>query len=110
MKRADLTPIEEFILNLYNDTNNNNKIELEKIRHFYFENGKVSIECENIDSPLGYDLIEMKTILPKKDVDKYNKEQYHRAIELAVQAVHNHRVGMDNWLSIKEIYSLKEIY
>lgn len=33
MERKDLKPAEELVLNLYNDTHEN-KIELEKVKHF----------------------------------------------------------------------------
>lgn len=52
----------------------------------------------------------MKTTFTQKTVKEYNQEQYHRAIELAVQAVHDNNVSLLRWLSIQEIYSLQEIY
>lgn len=52
----------------------------------------------------------METPFTQETIKEYNQEQYHRAIELAVQAVHDNNVSLYRWLSIQEIYSLQEIY
>ena len=112
MERKDLKPAEEMLLNLYND-NHERKIKLEKVKEFCVEDGKLCIVCEEYDEEgmfFGYVDYTMDITLNNEDIVNYNRAQYSRAIELAVQAIHNHRVGLDNWLSIKEIYSLKEIY
>lgn len=111
MKRKDLKPAEELVLNLYNDTHEN-KIELEKVKRFYFDDGEATIltYSDNPDAVCGEDRVYVKTTLTKEARKEYNQEQYHRAIELAVQAVHDNNVSLFRWLSIQEIYSLQEIY
>ena len=111
MKRKDLKPAEELVLNLYNNTHEN-KIELEKVKGFYFDDGEATIltYSDNPDAVCGEDRAYVKTTLTQEAVKKYNREQYHRAIELAVQAVHDNNVSLFRWLSIQEIYSLQEIY
>lgn len=111
MKRKDLKPAEELVLNLYNNTHEN-KIELEKVKDFYFDDGEAIIHTysDNPDAVCGEDRVYVKTTLTKEARKEYNQEQYHRAIELAVQAVHDNNVSLYRWLSIQEIYSLQEIY
>lgn len=111
MKRKDLKPAEELVLNLYNNTHEN-KIELEKVKRFYFDDGEATIHTysDNPDAVCGEDRVYVKTTLTKEARKEYNQEQYHRAIELAVQAVHDNNVSLLRWLSIQEIYSLQEIY
>ena len=111
MKRKDLKPAEELILNLYNSTHEN-KIELEKVKDFYFDDGEATITMysDNPDAVCGEDRAYVKTLFTQETVKEYNQEQYHRAIELAVQAVHDNNVSLFRWLSIQEIYSLQEIY
>lgn len=111
MKRKDLKPTEELVLNLYNNTHEN-KIELEKVKYFYFDDGEATIHTysDNPDAVCGEDRVYVKTTLTKEARKEYNQEQYHRAIELAVQAVHDNNVSLLRWLSIQEIYSLQEIY
>lgn len=111
MERKDLRPVEELILNLYNSTHEN-KIELEKVKGFYFDDGEVTITMysDDPDAVCGEDRAYVKTTLTKKARQEYNQEQYHRAIELAVQAVHDNNVSLYRWLSIQEVYSLQEIY
>lgn len=111
MKRKDLKPAEELVLNLYNNTHEN-KIELEKVKDFYFDDGEatITIYSDDPDAVCGEDRVYVKTTLTKEARKEYNQEQYHRAIELAVQAVHNNNVSLYRWLSIQEIYSLQEIY
>ena len=111
MKRKDLKPAEEFVLNLYNSTNEN-KIELEKVKRIYFNDGEATIHTysDNPDAVCGEDRVYVKTTFTQETVKEYNQEQYHRAIELAVQAVHDNNVSLLRWLSIQEIYSLQEIY
>ena len=111
MKRKDLKPAEEFVLNLYNNTHEN-KIELEKVKDFYFDDGEATITMysDDPDAVCGEDRVYVKTTLTKEARKEYNQEQYHRAIELAVQAVHDNNVSLYRWLSIQEIYSLQEIY
>lgn len=111
MKRKDLKPAEELVLNLYNNTHEN-KIELEKVKRIYFNDGEVTIHTysDNPDAVCGEDRVYVKTTFTQETVKEYNREQYHRAIELAVQAVHDNNVSLFRWLSIQEIYSLQEIY
>ena len=111
MERKDLKPAEELVLNLYNNTHEN-KIELEKVKGFYFDDGEATILTYN-DSPdavCGEDRAYVKTTFTQETAKEYNQEQYHHAIELAVQAVHDNNVFLLRWLSIQEIYSLQEIY
>lgn len=110
MKRKDLKPAEELVLNLYNNTHEN-KIELEKVKDFYFDDGEATITMysDDPDAVCGEDRVYVKTTLTKEARKEYNQEQYHRAIELAVQAVHDNNVSLFRWLSIQEVYSLKEI-
>ena len=111
MERKDLRPVEELILNLYNSTHEK-KIELEKVKGFYFNDGEVTITMysDDPDAVCGEDRAYVKTTLTKEARQEYNQEQYHRAIELAVQAVHDNNVSLYRWLSIQEVYSLQEIY
>lgn len=111
MKRKDLKPAEELVLNLYNNTHEN-KIELEKVKDFYFDDGEATITMysDDPDAVCGEDRAYVKTTFTQEIVKEYNREQYHRAIELAVQAVHDNNVSLLRWLSIQEIYSLQEIY
>lgn len=111
MERKDLKPVEELVLNLYNSTHEN-KIELEKVKNFYFNDGEATITMysDDPDAVCGEDRVYVKTTLTKEARKEYNQEQYHRAIELAVQAVHDNNVSLLRWLSIQEIYSLQEIY
>lgn len=111
MKRKDLKPAEELVLNLYNNTHEN-KIELEKVKDFYFDDGEATITMysDDPDAVCGEDRVYVKTTLTKEARKEYNQEQYHRAIELAVQAVHDNNVSLFRWLSIQEVYSLQEIY
>lgn len=111
MKRKDLKPAEEFVLNLYNNTHEN-KIELEKVKSFYFDDGEATIftYSDNPDAVCGEDRVYVETTFTEETAEEYNQEQYHRAIELAVQAVHDNNVSLYRWLSIQEVYSLQEIY
>lgn len=111
MKRKDLKPAEEFVLNLYNSTNEN-KIELEKVKRIYFDDGEATIltYSDNPDAVCGEDRAYVETPFTQETIKEYNREQYHRAIELAVQAVHDNNVSLYRWLSIQEVYSLQEIY
>lgn len=111
MKRKDLKPAEELVLNLYNSTHEN-KIELEKVKDFYFDDGEATIAMysDDPDAVCGEDRAYVKTTLTQETATQYNQEQYHRAIELAVQAVYDNNVSLFRWLSIQEVYSLQEIY
>lgn len=111
MKRKDLKPAEEFVLNLYNSTHEN-KIELEKVKGFYFDDGEATIltYSDDPDAVCGEDRVYIETTFTQETAEEYNQEQYHRAIELAVQAVHDDKVSLFRWLSIQEVYSLQEIY
>lgn len=111
MERKDLKPAEELVLNLYNSTHED-KIELEKVKRIYFDDGEATIltYSDNPDAVCGEDRTYIKTTFTQETVKEYNREQYHRAIELAVQAVHDNNVSLLRWLSIQEIYSLQEIY
>ena len=111
MERKDLKPAEELVLNLYNSTHED-KIELEKVKRIYFDDGEATIltYSDNPDAVCGEDRAYVKTTFAQETVKEYNQEQYHRAIELAVQAVHDNNVSLFRWLSIQEVYSLQEIY
>ena len=111
MERKDLKPAEELILNLYNNTHEN-KIELEKVKRLNFDGkeANIALYSDDPDAVFGEDHVYVPTTFTKETVEEYNQEQYHRAIELAVQAVHNNNVSFSHWLSIQEIYSLQEIY
>lgn len=111
MERKDLKPAEELVLNLYNNTHED-KIELEKVKRIYFDDGEATIltYSDNPDAVCGEDRAYIKTTFTQETAKEYNQEQYHRAIELAVQAVHDNNVSFSHWLSIQEIYSLQEIY
>lgn len=111
MERKDLKPAEELILNLYNNTHEN-KIELEKVKRINFDGkeANIALYSDDPDAVCGEDHVYMPTTFTKETVEEYNQEQYHRAIELAVQAVHDNNVSFSHWLSIQEIYSLQEIY
>lgn len=111
MERKDLKPVEELVLNLYNSTHEN-KIELEKVKRIYFDDGEATIltYSDNPDAVCGEDRAYVKITFTQETVKEYNQEQYHRAIELAVQAVHDNNVSLFRWLSIQEVYSLQEIY
>lgn len=86
--------------------------ELEKVKGFYFDDGEATIltYSDNPDAVCGEDRAYVKTTFTQETAKEYNQEQYHRAIELAVQAVHDNNVSLLRWLSIQEIYSLQEIY
>lgn len=111
MERKDLKPAEELVLNLYNGTHED-KIELEKVKRIYFDDGEATIltYSDNPDAVCGEDRAYVETTFTQETVKEYNQEQYHRAIELAVQAVHDNNVSLFRWLSIQEVYSLQEIY
>lgn len=111
MERKDLKPAEELVLNLYNNTHEN-KIELDRVKRIYFDDGEATIltYSDNPDAVCGEDRAYVKTTFTQETVKEYNQEQYHRAIELAVQAVHDNNVSLFRWLSIQEVYSLQEIY
>lgn len=111
MERKDLKPAEELVLNLYNNTHED-KIKLEKVKRIYFDDGEATIliYSDNPDAVCGEDRAYVKTTFTQETVKEYNQEQYHRAIELAVQAVHDNNISLFRWLSIQEVYSLQEIY
>lgn len=109
MERKDLTPVGELALDIYNKANGQ-KIKLEDVKCIRIDNGEIVIEYNNPNAPLGYDLHTMNIEMTDEEVEEYNHEQYHRAIELAVQAVHDNKVSLYRWLSIQEIYNLQEIY
>ena len=111
MERKDLKPAEELVLNLYNNTHEN-KIELKKVKRFYFDDGEATIltYSDNPDAVCGEDRAYVETPFTQETIKEYNREQYHRAIELAVQAVHDNNVSLYRWLSIQEVHSLREIY
>lgn len=105
MERKDLTPAQEMLLNLYND-NHEHKIKLKNVKDIYVEDNKLCIVCKDYDEEglfFGYVDYIMDTTL--KDIVEYSCNQYHRAIELAMQNVSPHR-----WLSLQEIGNLQEIY
>lgn len=111
MKRKDLKPAEELVLNLYNNTHEN-KIKLEKVKRIYFDDGEATIltYSDNPDAVCGEDRVYVDTTFIEETTKEYNQEQYHRAIELAVQAVHDNNISLYRWLSIQEVYNLQEIY
>ena len=111
MERKDLKPSEEVVLNLYNSTHEN-KIELEKVKGFYFDDGEATITMysDDTNAVCGEDRAYVKIPFTQETVKEYNREQYHRAVELAVQAIHDNNVSLYRWLSIQEVYSLQEIY
>lgn len=111
MERKDLKPAEELIFNLYNNTNEN-KIELEKVKRINFDGKEATITTysDDPDAVCGEDRAYIETTFTQETAKEYNREQYHRAIELAVQAVHDNNVSLYRWLSIQEVYSLQEIY
>lgn len=105
MEKKDLTPAQEMLLNLYND-NHEHKIKLKDVKEIYVEDNKLCIVCSDYDDEglfFGYIYYTMDTTL--KDIVEYSSNQYHRAIELAMQNVPQHR-----WLSLQEICNLQEIY
>lgn len=106
-----MTPENEALLKLYNDTHEN-KIELEKVKRIYFDDGEATIltYSDNPDAVCGEDRAYVETPFTQEMIKEYNREQYHRAIELAVQAVHDNNVSLYRWLSIQEVYSLQETY
>lgn len=111
MERKDLTPAIETLFNLYNNTHEY-KIKLEKVKRIYFDDGEATIltYSDNPDAVCGEDRAYVETPFTQEMIKEYNQEQYHRAIELAVQAVHDNNVSLFRWLSIQEVYSLHEIY
>ena len=76
-------------------------------RHIDYDD-KLYTKKELLDMP-EEEILKNKDAL-KTELETYNQEQYHRAIELAVQAVHDNNVSLYRWLSIQEVYSLQEIY
>lgn len=105
MERKNLTPAQEMLLNLYND-NHEHKIKLKDVKEIYVGDNKLCIVCKDYDDEglfFGYVDYTMGTTL--KDIAEYSCNQYHRAIELAMQNVSPHR-----WLSLQEICNLQEIY
>ena len=73
MKRKDLKPAEELVLNLYNNTHKN-KIELEKVKDFYFDDGEATITMysDDPDAVCGEDRVYVKTTLTKEARKEYN--------------------------------------
>lgn len=63
MERKDLKPAEELVLNLYNDTHEN-KIELDRVKRIYFDDGEATILTynDNLDAVCGEDRAYVKTI------------------------------------------------
>lgn len=73
MKRKDLKPAEELVLNLYNNTHEN-KIELEKVKDFYFDDGEATITMysDDPDAVCSEDRVYVKTTLTKEARKEYN--------------------------------------
>ncbi len=113
MERKDLKPVEEMLLNLYND-NHEHKIKLEKVKEFWVEDGKLCIVCEDYDEEgmfFGYVDYTMDITLNNEDMVNYNRTQYNRAIELAAQAIYyNTTPFMNRFISGQDIQNLKYIY
>lgn len=67
MGNADRILAEELVLNLYNNTHEN-KIELEKVKDFYFDDGEATIimYSDDPDAVCGEDRVYVKTTLTKK--------------------------------------------
>lgn len=74
MKRKDLKPAEEFVLNLYNSTNEN-KIELEKVKRIYFDDGEATIltYSDNPDAVCGEDRAYVETPFTQETIKEYNR-------------------------------------
>lgn len=105
MERKDLTPAQEMLLNLYND-NHEYKIKLKDVKEIYVEDNKLCIVCKDYDEEglfFGYIDYTMDTTL--KDIVECSCNQYHRAIDLAMQ-----NVSPNRWLSLQEICNLQDIY
>lgn len=110
MERKDLTPSEEMLFNVYNN-NHKTKIELEKVRNIDIKNKKLYIEYFNENTLLGYSTATMDITLTDDDVVEYDHRKYHRAIELAAQAV-NYTTSLfgDFSVSPQDISNLNCIY
>ena len=110
MKRKDLTPSEEMLFNVYNN-NHKTKIELEKVINIDINNKKLIIEYFNENTLLGYSTATMDITLTDDDVVEYDHRKYHRAIELAAQAVNQDKSPFeDKFMSAQDISNLNYIY
>lgn len=110
MERKDLTPSEEMLFNVYNN-NHKTKIELEKVRNIDINNKKLIIEYFNENTLSGYSTATMDITLTDDDVAEYDHRKYHRAIELAAQAVnHDKSPFEDKFMSAQDISNLNYIY
>ena len=110
MERKDLTPSEEMLFNVYNN-NHKTKIELEKVRNIDINNKKLIIEYFNENTLLGYSTATMDITLTDDEVAEYDHRKYHRAIELAAQAVnHDKSPFEDKFMSAQDISNLNYIY
>ena len=110
MERKDLTPSEEMLFNVYNN-NHKTKIELEKVRNIDIKNKKLYIEYFNENTLLGYSTATMDITLTDDEVVEQDHRKYHRAIELAAQAV-NYATSLfgDFSVSPQDISNLNCIY
>lgn len=110
MERKDLTPAEEMLFNVYNN-NHKTKIELEKVRNIDINNKKLIIEYFNENTLLGYSTATMDITLTDDDVTEYDHRKYHRAIELAAQAVNYANSLFRNFsVSAQDMSNLNYIY
>lgn len=110
MERKDLTPSEEMLFNIYNN-NHKTKIELEKVRNIDIKNKKLYIDYFNENTLLGYSTTTMDITLTDDDVAEYDNRKYHRAIELAAQAVRcDKSLFKDRFISAQDISNLSYIY
>ena len=110
MERKDLTPSEEMLFNIYNNTHKT-KIELEKVRNININNKKLIIEYFNENTLLGCSTATMDITLTDDEVAEYDHRKYHRAIELAAHAVHLDQSPFeDRFISAQDMSNLNYIY
>ena len=110
MERKDLTPSEEMLFNVYNN-NHKRKIELEKVRNIDIKNKKLYIDYFNENTLLGYSTTTMDITLTDEEVTEYDHRKYHRAIELAAQAVNYANSPFSDFsVSAQDILNINYIY
>ena len=112
MERKDLKPSEEVVLNLYNSTHEN-KIELEKVKGFYFDDREATITMysDDLDAVCGEDRAYIETTFTEETVKEYDHRKYHRAIELAAHAVRLDQSPFeDRFISAQDMSNLNYIY
>ena len=108
-----MKPAKEMLLNLYND-NHEHKIKLEKVGEIYVKDDKLCIVCKEYDDEglfFGYADYTMDITLNQEDIAEYDRNQYHRAIELAAQAINRHLSPLDDrFVYTQDIQHLRNIY